>query len=99
MLFCILLKAEAEVRVAQIEFDRQVEATRLLLEGISSTHVSVLFVTSQELQFLGNRPTNDVMCYGLCATLCNSTYRTEPSQHEFTCIELIVQFWRPCFIS
>jgi len=34
-----LLKAEAEVRVAQAEFDRQVEVTRLLLEGISSTHV------------------------------------------------------------
>jgi len=30
--------AEAEVRVAQAEFDRQVEVTRLLLEGISSTH-------------------------------------------------------------
>jgi len=27
------------VRVAQAEFDRQVEVTRLLLEGISSTHV------------------------------------------------------------
>jgi len=33
------MKAEAEVRVAQAEFDRQVEVTRLLLEGISSTHV------------------------------------------------------------
>jgi len=34
-----MMKAEAEVRVAQAEFDRQVEVTRLLLEGISSTHV------------------------------------------------------------
>jgi len=34
-----MVKAEAEVRVAQAEFDRQVEVTRLLLEGISSTHV------------------------------------------------------------
>jgi len=33
------MKAEAEVRVAQADFDRQVEVTRLLLEGISSTHV------------------------------------------------------------
>jgi endophilin-B len=32
------VSAEAEVRVAQAEFDRQVEVTRLLLEGISSTH-------------------------------------------------------------
>jgi len=37
-----MLKAEAEVRVAQAEFDRQVEVTRLLLEGISSTHVCCL---------------------------------------------------------
>jgi endophilin-B len=34
----VIAKAEAEVRVAQAEFDRQVEVTRLLLEGISSTH-------------------------------------------------------------
>ncbi|KAI1882458.1 hypothetical protein AGOR_G00250960 [Albula goreensis] len=32
-------KAELELRVAQTEFDRQAEVTRLLLEGISSTHV------------------------------------------------------------
>ncbi|XP_069039438.1 endophilin-B2 isoform X7 [Lepisosteus oculatus] len=32
-------KAEHELRVAQTEFDRQAEVTRLLLEGISSTHV------------------------------------------------------------
>uniref|UniRef100_A0A8C9Y6P9 Endophilin-B1 n=1 Tax=Sander lucioperca TaxID=283035 RepID=A0A8C9Y6P9_SANLU len=31
--------AEHELRVAQTEFDRQAEVTRLLLEGISSTHV------------------------------------------------------------
>lgn len=32
-------QAEQELRVAQTEFDRQAEVTRLLLEGISSTHV------------------------------------------------------------
>ncbi|KAF7243465.1 Endophilin-B1 [Varanus komodoensis] len=32
------LKSEQEVRIAQSEFDRQAEITRLLLEGISSTH-------------------------------------------------------------
>ncbi|KAL7828526.1 hypothetical protein SRHO_G00321600 [Serrasalmus rhombeus] len=35
-------KAEQELRVAQTEFDRQAEVTRLLLEGISSTHVNHL---------------------------------------------------------
>ncbi|XP_030063733.1 endophilin-B2 isoform X2 [Microcaecilia unicolor] len=35
-------KAEYELRVAQTEFDRQAEVTRLLLEGISSTHVNHL---------------------------------------------------------
>jgi hypothetical protein len=41
MIYVFVSKAEAEVRVAQGEFDRQVEATRLLLEGISSTHVCI----------------------------------------------------------
>ncbi|XP_078282453.1 endophilin-B2b isoform X4 [Rhinoraja longicauda] len=35
-------KAEQELRVAQTEFDRQAEVTRLLLEGISSTHINHL---------------------------------------------------------
>ncbi|XP_026886731.2 endophilin-B2a isoform X4 [Electrophorus electricus] len=35
-------KAEQELRAAQTEFDRQAEVTRLLLEGISSTHVNHL---------------------------------------------------------
>ncbi len=39
--FCLWLhQAQHELRVAQTEFDRQAEVTRLLLEGISSTHVS-----------------------------------------------------------
>ncbi|XP_023365574.1 endophilin-B1 isoform X2 [Otolemur garnettii] len=32
------LKSEQELRISQSEFDRQAEITRLLLEGISSTH-------------------------------------------------------------
>uniref|UniRef100_A0A5F8H6K6 Endophilin-B1 n=1 Tax=Monodelphis domestica TaxID=13616 RepID=A0A5F8H6K6_MONDO len=32
------LKSEQELRITQSEFDRQAEITRLLLEGISSTH-------------------------------------------------------------
>ncbi|XP_038011890.1 endophilin-B2 isoform X8 [Motacilla alba alba] len=44
--------AEHELRLTQSEFDRQAEVTRLLLEGISSTHVNHLrclheFVESQ----------------------------------------------------
>ncbi|XP_072344882.1 endophilin-B2-like isoform X1 [Scyliorhinus torazame] len=35
-------KAEQELRSAQTEFDRQAEVTRLLLEGISSTHTTHL---------------------------------------------------------
>uniref|UniRef100_A0A3B5KTQ6 BAR domain-containing protein n=1 Tax=Xiphophorus couchianus TaxID=32473 RepID=A0A3B5KTQ6_9TELE len=35
-------QAELELRVAQTEFDRQAEVTRLLLEGISSTHLNHL---------------------------------------------------------
>uniref|UniRef100_UPI00358EA6C3 endophilin-B1 isoform X6 n=1 Tax=Myxine glutinosa TaxID=7769 RepID=UPI00358EA6C3 len=34
--------AEQELRVAQLEFDRQAEVTRLLLEGLSSTHANHL---------------------------------------------------------
>ncbi|KAG5850531.1 hypothetical protein ANANG_G00083450 [Anguilla anguilla] len=33
-----LKKAEQELRITQSEFDRQAEITRLLLEGVSSTH-------------------------------------------------------------
>lgn len=36
-----ILQAEHELRLTQTEFDRQAEVTRLLLEGISSTHVSL----------------------------------------------------------
>lgn len=42
-------QAEHELRVAQTEFDRQAEVTRLLLEGISSTHVSAGRLTQIEL--------------------------------------------------
>uniref|UniRef100_A0AAX7V436 SH3-domain GRB2-like endophilin B2b n=1 Tax=Astatotilapia calliptera TaxID=8154 RepID=A0AAX7V436_ASTCA len=38
----LVFQAEHELRVAQTEFDRQAEVTRLLLEGISSTHLNHL---------------------------------------------------------
>ena len=34
------IQAESELRIAQSEFDRQYEITKLLLEGITSAHVS-----------------------------------------------------------
>lgn len=37
--FSLYLQAEADLRVAQAEFDRQAEITKLLLEGVSSAHV------------------------------------------------------------
>ncbi|KAI0230846.1 Endophilin-B1 [Lamellibrachia satsuma] len=47
---------EAELRVAQAEFDRQVEITKLLLEGISSSHAHHLrclhdFVEAQSIYY------------------------------------------------
>uniref|UniRef100_A0A8C9YD21 Endophilin-B1 n=1 Tax=Sander lucioperca TaxID=283035 RepID=A0A8C9YD21_SANLU len=42
LILVLLFQAEHELRVAQTEFDRQAEVTRLLLEGISSTHVNHL---------------------------------------------------------
>ncbi|KAM9811122.1 endophilin-B2-like [Neosynchiropus ocellatus] len=49
-------KAEQELRLAQTEFDRQAEVTRLILEGISSTHVNHLrclheFVEAQAVYY------------------------------------------------
>ncbi|ELT91502.1 hypothetical protein CAPTEDRAFT_172037 [Capitella teleta] len=48
--------AEADLRVAQAEFDRQAEITKLLLEGISSTHAHHLrclhdFVEAQQTYY------------------------------------------------
>ncbi|XP_017350673.1 endophilin-B1b isoform X1 [Ictalurus punctatus] len=48
--------AETELRIAQSEFDRQAEITRLLLEGISSTHAHHLrclsdFVDAQAVYY------------------------------------------------
>ena len=39
--FIVYFQAEADLRSAQSEFDRQAEITKLLLEGITSTHVSM----------------------------------------------------------
>ncbi|XP_063792569.1 endophilin-B2 isoform X8 [Pseudophryne corroboree] len=52
--------AEHELRVAQTEFDRQAEVTRLLLEGISSTHVNHLRCLHE---FAEDQATYFAQCY------------------------------------
>ncbi|XP_057355094.1 endophilin-B2 isoform X4 [Manis pentadactyla] len=52
--------AEQELRVAQTEFDRQAEVTRLLLEGISSTHVNHLRCLHE---FVESQTTYYAQCY------------------------------------
>uniref|UniRef100_A0A8C5R684 Endophilin-B2 n=1 Tax=Leptobrachium leishanense TaxID=445787 RepID=A0A8C5R684_9ANUR len=52
--------AEHELRVAQTEFDRQAEVTRLLLEGISSTHVNHLRCLHE---FVEAQATYSAQCY------------------------------------
>ncbi|XP_056678817.1 endophilin-B2 isoform X8 [Monodelphis domestica] len=52
--------AEQELRVAQTEFDRQAEVTRLLLEGISSTHVNHLRCLQE---FVESQATYYAQCY------------------------------------
>ncbi|CAO2598104.1 SH3GLB2, partial [Lemmus lemmus] len=54
------LQAEQELRVAQTEFDRQAEVTRLLLEGISSTHVNHLRCLHE---FVKSQTTYYAQCY------------------------------------
>uniref|UniRef100_A0A8D1B6M5 Endophilin-B2 n=2 Tax=Sus scrofa TaxID=9823 RepID=A0A8D1B6M5_PIG len=55
-----LVGAEQELRVAQTEFDRQAEVTRLLLEGISSTHVNHLRCLHE---FVESQTTYYAQCY------------------------------------
>ena len=47
-------QAERELRTAQAEFDRQAEITRLLLEGISSSHASHLRCLHEMVQAQAN---------------------------------------------
>uniref|UniRef100_G1SD27 Endophilin-B2 n=1 Tax=Oryctolagus cuniculus TaxID=9986 RepID=G1SD27_RABIT len=54
------VSAEQELRVAQTEFDRQAEVTRLLLEGISSTHVNHLRCLHE---FVKSQTTYYAQCY------------------------------------
>ncbi|XP_069774495.1 endophilin-B2-like isoform X4 [Narcine bancroftii] len=59
-------KAEQELRVTQTEFDRQAEVTRLLLEGISSTHTNHLRCLHE---FVEAQATYYAQCYQYTADL------------------------------
>ncbi|KAM5259246.1 endophilin-B2 isoform 4-T4 [Hipposideros larvatus] len=52
--------SEQELRIAQTEFDRQAEVTRLLLEGISSTHANHLRCLHE---FVESQTTYYAQCY------------------------------------
>ena len=39
----MILQLEADLRVAQAEFDRQYEVTKLLLDGVTTAQVHVLY--------------------------------------------------------
>ncbi|XP_069774504.1 endophilin-B2-like isoform X5 [Narcine bancroftii] len=58
--------AEQELRVTQTEFDRQAEVTRLLLEGISSTHTNHLRCLHE---FVEAQATYYAQCYQYTADL------------------------------
>lgn len=57
----VIHQAEHELRLAQTEFDRQAEVTRLLLEGISSTHVSMF---APQTGFLSDTVSQFDVCWG-----------------------------------
>eukprot|EP00106_Octopus_bimaculoides_P003313 XP_014770755.1 PREDICTED: endophilin-B1-like isoform X6 [Octopus bimaculoides] len=59
-------KAEADLRVAQSEFDRQVEITKLLLEGISSTHESGSKVQAHHLRCINDFIEAEMNYYAQC---------------------------------
>ncbi|XP_063792567.1 endophilin-B2 isoform X6 [Pseudophryne corroboree] len=69
--------AEHELRVAQTEFDRQAEVTRLLLEGISSTHVNHLRCLHE---FAEDQATYFAQCYQYMVDLQKQLGRGEPGE-------------------
>ncbi|XP_042318346.1 endophilin-B1 isoform X2 [Sceloporus undulatus] len=82
-------KSEQEVRIAQSEFDRQAEITRLLLEGISSTHAHHLRCLND---FVEAQMTYYAQCYQYMLDLQKqlgsfpSTFLANNNQSTTTCI-------------
>ncbi|XP_062834119.1 endophilin-B1 isoform X3 [Anolis carolinensis] len=82
-------KSEQEVRIAQSEFDRQAEITRLLLEGISSTHAHHLRCLND---FVEAQMTYYAQCYQYMLDLQKqlgsfpSTFLANNNQSTTTCV-------------
>nr|XP_023961634.2 endophilin-B1 isoform X2 [Chrysemys picta bellii] len=80
-------KSEQEVRITQSEFDRQAEITRLLLEGISSTHAHHLRCLTD---FVEAQMTYYAQCYQYMLDLQKqlgsfpSTFRSNNNQSSST---------------
>ncbi|XP_054835039.1 endophilin-B1 [Eublepharis macularius] len=80
--------SEQEVRIAQSEFDRQAEITRLLLEGISSTHAHHLRCLND---FVEAQMTYYAQCYQYMLDLQKqlgsfpSTFLANNNQSSSTC--------------
>jgi len=85
-----LEQAESELRVAQSEFDRQAEITKLLLEGVASTqatHLTYLhaFVESQVRYYA---QCNKLM-HELQKELVTSSLEGDGPKYEMVCVEEI----------
>uniref|UniRef100_A0A6E8W0A0 Endophilin-A n=1 Tax=Anopheles coluzzii TaxID=1518534 RepID=A0A6E8W0A0_ANOCL len=76
-----LEQAERDLRVAQSEFDRQAEITKLLLEGISTTQAT-------HLRYLHSLVEAQVRYYGQCNKIMSDLQRelltTLPTDHNIT---------------
>ncbi|XP_048670934.1 endophilin-B1 isoform X5 [Marmota marmota marmota] len=71
-------KSEQELRITQSEFDRQAEITRLLLEGISSTHAHHLRCLND---FVEAQMTYYAQCYQYMLDLQKQLGRCFPSSY------------------
>ncbi|XP_076976502.1 endophilin-B1 isoform X6 [Tamandua tetradactyla] len=71
-------KSEQELRITQSEFDRQAEITRLLLEGISSTHAHHLRCLND---FVEAQMTYYAQCYQYMLDLQKQLGRCFPSNY------------------
>ncbi|XP_019269595.2 endophilin-B1 isoform X5 [Panthera pardus] len=72
-------KSEQELRITQSEFDRQAEITRLLLEGISSTHAHHLRCLND---FVEAQMTYYAQCYQYMLDLQKQLGRCFPSNYS-----------------
>ncbi|XP_036868345.1 endophilin-B1 isoform X1 [Manis javanica] len=72
-------KSEQELRITQSEFDRQAEITRLLLEGISSTHAHHLRCLND---FVEAQMTYYAQCYQYMLDLQKQLGRCFPSNYH-----------------